>query len=68
MVIFIVDTVYVQNYLSAEFSKRTVLLTCINYSIILKKKRFSIGYTKIQILMFGLAQTSHYGCAVSFLN
>ena len=35
-------------------------LTCTNYFIILKK-RFSREHTKNQNVMFGLAQTSHFG-------
>ena len=36
-------------------------LTCTNYFIILKKKDFQESTPKILMLMFGLAQTSHFG-------
>ena len=37
-------------------------LTCTNYFIILEKKIFNRESTpKIQMLMFGLSQTSHFG-------
>ena len=36
-------------------------LTCTNYFIILEKKDFQESTPKIQMLMFGLAKTSHFG-------
>ena len=37
-------------------------LTCTNYFIILEKKKdFQESTQKIQMLMFGLTQTSHFG-------
>ena len=36
-------------------------LTCTNYFIILEKTIFKRAHQKIQMLMFGLAQTSHFG-------
>ena len=35
-------------------------LTCTNYFITLEKKDFQDSIRKIQMLMFGLAQTSHF--------
>ena len=36
-------------------------LTCINYFIILEKEDFQESTPKIQMLMFGFSQTSHFG-------
>ena len=58
-----IDTVYVQNNLSTEFNKMTIMkrkLTCTNYFIILEKNILR-EHTKIQMLPFGLAQASHFG-------
>ena len=37
------------------------MLTCTNYFLILEKKDFQESTPKIQMLMFGLTQTSHFG-------
>ena len=36
-------------------------LTCTNYFVILEKKDFQESLPKLKMLMFGFAQTSHFG-------